>query len=93
MGAEEERLQTTTDPRIKRRVYFYLPVADDIPQAVMGLGSDVYQADLDDLYNPTTATASIRGEGNAFELAVLDAGYVGYISPEQGTIMMLGRDV
>jgi len=92
-GAEDQRLKEATDPRIKRRVYFYSPVQGGIPQPETGLGGNVYQADLDNLYNPSTATRPLSGSGNAFESDVLDAGYDGYLDPTTGVIVMLGQDV
>ena len=78
------------DPRLKRRVYFYLPVDGGIPQPEIGLGTHVYKADLGNLYD--LAEGKIRGEGNPFELAVLNAGYDGYVNREQGTAVLLNRD-
>lgn len=92
-GAEQERLQNSSDPRIKRRVYFYLPVEGGIPQPEIGLGGAVYEADIDGLYDFRTAEKPIRGAGNDFETALLDQGYRGYIAPEQGTIVILNEDV
>lgn len=94
-GAEQERLKEATDPRIKKRVYFYLPTGGgkQVPMPEIGLGVHVYSADLSGLYNVATATQNIRGTGNAFESAVLDAGYRGYVNPEQGTVVVLNQDV
>lgn len=92
-GAEQERLSAATDPRIKQRVYFYAPVQGGIPQPEVGLGGNVYQADLDNIYDPRVANTPLRGSGNALESAVLDAGYDGYTDPESGVVVMLGRDV
>jgi hypothetical protein len=92
-GAEDQRLKEATDPRIKRRVYFYSPVTGGIPQPEAGLGGNVYQADLANLYDPSTATRPLSGSGNAFETSVLDAGYDGYLDPTSGVIVMLGQDV
>jgi hypothetical protein len=92
-GAEDQRLKEATDPRIKRRVYFYSPVAGGIPQPEAGLGGNVYQADLTGIYDPSTANTPVRGSGNALESALLDAGYDGYIDPSSGVIVMLGQDV
>jgi hypothetical protein len=90
-GAESEWLQNTTDPRLKKRVYFYLPTTGGIPQPEIGLGGHVYQADLENLYN--LASGAIQGSGEKLESAILDAGYSGYINPEQGAIVVLNKDV
>lgn len=92
-GAEQERLKNTKDPRLTKRVYFYPPIDGGIPQAEIGLGGHVYRADLDGIYDLRTATKPIRGSGDAFETALLDAGYKGYINPEQGAIVVLNHDV
>lgn len=94
-GAEQARLSAPgVDPRIKQRVYFYLPTPGGIPQPEIGLGGNVYSADLDGLYDDRTAKRRLQSaDANAFERAVLDAGYRGYINPEQGTIVVLGEDV
>jgi len=92
-GAEDQRLKEATDLRIKRRVYFYSPVSGGIPQPEVGLGGNVYQTDLENLYNPSTATRPLSGSGNTFESSVLDAGYDGYLDPMSGVIVVLGRDV
>jgi hypothetical protein len=91
-GAEQERLSgKDVDPRIKKRVYFYLPVAGGIAQPEIGLGGHVYQANLEGLYDINSR--KIHGSSSAFESAVLDAGYIGYTNPEQGTIVVLNSDV
>jgi hypothetical protein len=92
-GAEYDRLKNTTDPRLTKRVYFYAPVEGGIPQPEIGLGGSVYRADLEGIYDLRTANQPIRGAGNSFESALLDAGYKGYINPEQGTIVVLNQDV
>lgn len=92
-GAERIRLETATDKRIRRRVYFYLPIEGGIPQAEAGLGGHVYTADLSNLYDPLKSPERFPTDPNKFESAVLDAGYRGYISPEQGAIVMLDQDV
>ena len=93
-GAEQTRLnEPGTDPRIKNRVYFYLPVEGGVPNPEAGLGQHVYSADLKGLYDPLTTSKPIRGSGNALETAVLDAGYTGYVNKAQGTIVALNQDV
>jgi hypothetical protein len=91
-GAEQERLSQATDPRIKKRVYFYLPVAGGIAQPEIGLGAHVYTADLSGLYD-FSKDPIIRGKDNALESAILDAGYKGYINTEQGTAVVLDTNV
>ena len=93
-GAEQARLSApSVDPRIKRRVYFYLPVAGGIPAPEIGLGANVYTASLSNLYDPSAGSRSFPSDPNAFESAVLDAGFRGYINREQGTAVVLNSDV
>jgi len=93
-GAEQQRLaQPNVDPRIKRRVYFYLPMAGGIPQAEIGLGTNVYTANLSNLYDPSSGVLKVPSEPNAFESFILDSGYRGYINREQGTAVVLNSDV
>jgi hypothetical protein len=93
-GAEQQRLaQPEVDPRIKRRVYFYLPVEGGIPQAEIGLGTNVYAANLSNLYDPSSGVLKAPSEPNAFESFILDSGYRGYINREQGTAVVLNSDV
>jgi len=44
------------------------------------------------LYDPLKGER-MPSEPNAFETAILDAGYRGYINPEQGSIVVLNEDV
>jgi len=94
-GAEQQRLaQPGVDPRIKRRVYFYLPMEGGIPQAEIGLGANVYTANLSNLYDPSiNPMAGLPSTPNEMESAILDAGYRGYINREQGTAVVLNSDV
>jgi hypothetical protein len=93
-GAEQARLaEPGADARIKRRVYFYLPVAGGIPQPELGLGGYVYNADLSNLYDPAAGSRTFPSTPNEFESAILDAGFRGYINREQGTAVVLNSDV
>lgn len=92
-GAEQSRLsQQGVDPRIKRRVYFYLPTQGGIPQPEAGLGGAIYSANLTGLYD-YSSMPPIKGQGNALETAILDRGFTGYINREQGTVVVLDREV
>jgi len=102
-GEERARLDAATDARIKRRVYFYLTNnGQDLPAPESGLGGHVYRAELGNLYDGTTATKEQRqliqglrkGPGeNAYESAILDAGFRGHVNREQGTAVVLNSDV
>jgi len=103
-GAEQARLgEAGVDPRIQKRVYFYLTNNNaDTPRPEIGLGAHVYRATLGNLYDPSKGSAdadrrvkdSMQGsDSNAFESAVLDAGFRGYVNREQGTAVVLNADV
>lgn len=103
-GAEQARLnEPGVDPRIKKRVYFYLTNNNaDMPRPEIGLGSHVYRATLGNMYDPSKASPEaakrvkdlMQGSGaNAFESAVLDAGYRGYVNREMQTAVVLNADV
>jgi len=101
-GAEQERLQQTTDPRIKKRVYFYhKPATGGFPKPEVGLGSHAYEMRSNAMYDaskPNPYTVSIRnaaekytasGEhpANAFERAVVDHGFIGYHTAMMGVVL------
>jgi len=103
-GAEQARLnEPGVDPRIKKRVYFYLTNNNaDMPRPEIGLGAHVYRATLGNMFDMATASVadkqrvqSLRKtpDANGFESAVLDAGYRGYLNREQGTAVVLNADV
>jgi hypothetical protein len=91
-GREQERLRSSTDPRIRSRVYFYggqegglIPRAEPVVY-----GGHVYQANpISGLFVPGMSDQSIikasRPGGvfdpSTFESNVLDAGYSGYFTP------------
>jgi len=100
-GAEQERLSQTKDSRIKKRVYFYPPVAGGLPRPEQGLGTHTYKAKLHNMHDATkpspegnkiAATAKeheAKGEhpGNAFEKAVVDHGYHGYHTANMSVVL------
>lgn len=89
-GAENTRVAQATDPRIRQRVYFYLPVEGGIPQPESGLGQHVYKADLSNLYDINSQQMRLPADSNAMDSAILDAGYSGYFNEAQGTVVMFG---
>lgn len=97
-GAEAERLRYATDPRIKRRVYFYAPTEFNRMKAPEGgLGNHVYVQKFDNILPPGKDMARLYREAgrddNAFESAVVDAGYDGYYVPSMGMMVILNHDV
>ena len=96
-GEESKRLAESRDPRISRRVYFYIPRDDGTaPPREQGLGAFRHEARLSNLYDPTTGdprVSRIADGMNAFESSVLDAGYDGYIARGLGMAVVLDADV
>jgi hypothetical protein len=97
-GAEAKRLAYSTDPRIRRRVYFYAPTEFGkmkAPEA--GLGNYVYIQKFDNILAPSPEMSRLYRESgkddNAFESAIIDAGYDGYYAPSMGMMVVLNHDV
>jgi hypothetical protein len=92
-GQEQARVAGSDDPRLKKRVYFYIGTpGKGLPPPEGGLGPWVYRANLQNLYEagvspPLTVDYTSRngwpldvGErANRLESAILDAGYDGYL--------------
>ena len=99
-GAEAERLRTSKDARIKKRLYFYVDEGKGVfPEH--GVGTVPHVVTLTNMYdgarNPQRfPTKSPNGERdmNLFETAVIDAGFDGYYIENgfgrQGSAVMLG---
>lgn len=95
-GAEAKRLQYA-DPRIKNRVYFYIPKIDGtMPLPESGLGGHVYIQRFNNILGPGPEMARISresfGDSNNFESGVVDAGYDGYAVPNMGMMVILNND-
>lgn len=99
-GAEQRRVMDAEDRRLRERIYFYVDSGKGIkPEA--GVGSNQHIVDLNNLYdaaNNKTIQRSITGLSgdnwmNAFESAVIDAGYDGYLAPfgNQQAAVLIGR--
>lgn len=95
-GAEWERLQTAKDDRIKQRINFYVNTGKGVtPES--DVGNFAHVATLDNLYDTDADVLKLhrnsRGDMNAFESAVLDAGFSGYLTRgfgDTGAVVMLG---
>lgn len=101
-GAERTRVAESNDPRLRNRVYFYADAGEGIrPES--GVGAVKHIAYLDNIY-PAYSTQTIQqtipntlsGDAymNAFETAVLDAGYRGYSNNfgHQLAVVVFGSD-
>lgn len=100
-GAEGERLKYTKDPRIKSRVYFYIPHSDLNGRYLPpehGLGTFKHEQQFDNILGPGPEMRRIYTESNAnddfnyFESAVIDAGYDGYANPSMGMMVLLNQN-
>jgi hypothetical protein len=91
-GAERNRLDDSPDPRIRQRIYFYVDQGSGIrPEA--GVGGQAHEVRLNNIYDPKTQLIEPKGSANAFESAVLNAGFDGYIAPfgnNQAAAVLLG---
>ena len=91
-GAERSRLDSSPDPRLKNRIYFYVDKGAGIrPEA--GVGGIAHEVQLTNIYDPTTRLVKPQADANAFESAVINAGFDGYIAPfgnNQAAVVLLG---
>ena len=91
-GAERTRLDDSPDPRLRQRVYFYVDQGSGVrPEA--GVGGQAHEARLNNIYDPKTRLIEPQPNANAFESAVLNAGFDGYIAPfgnNQAAVVLLG---
>jgi hypothetical protein len=81
-GREAARLLgVDVDPRLKQRTYFYVDEGSGI-RPEPGVGSHRHEVTLNNLYDPQSDGGAIWSQGtdtNSSELAVLNAGYDGYV--------------
>jgi hypothetical protein len=96
-GAEAKRLEYA-EPRIKNRVYFYIPRENGVmPIPEAGLGGHVYIQRFNNVLGPGPEMSRISreafGDSNNFESGVIDAGYDGYAIPSMGMMVILNNDV
>ena len=94
-GAEAERLRDS-DPRLQQRIYFYVDRGTGInPESgVGGRGHRVELANLYDADEDALRLARDSGSHNAFELAVIEAGFDGYLKRDagpSGNAVLLGQ--
>lgn len=103
-GAEAIRLLNSLDPRIKKRVYFYIPKATGVlkhPES--GLGDQIHTQLFNNILEANSPAATVikkqvehlgaRDFANNFESALLDAGYDGYAVEQSGVMVILNHDV
>lgn len=94
-GAEARRLAASTDRRISQRLHFYVDEGNGVfPEA--GVGREDHVVKLSNLYDAARNPLRIPADDfNAFESAVLDAGFDGYYIEQgftrQGVAVLLGE--
>ena len=92
-GAERTRLDSSPDPRLKNRVYYYVDQGQGIrPEA--GVGGYAHETQLNNIYDPQTRLIKPQADANAFESAVINAGFDGYVAPfgnNQSAVVLLGQ--
>lgn len=90
-GAERSRLENSTDPRLRQRVHFYVDSGSGI-QPESSVGTFAHEVRLNNIYDPSTRLVPLQDDPNAFESAVLNAGFDGYITPfgNQQAVVLLG---
>lgn len=92
-GAERNRLDSSTDPRLKSRIYFYVDQGSGIrPES--GVGGYAHEVRLENIYDPQTRIVRPQSDLNGFESAVINAGFDGYIAPfgnNQAAVVLLGQ--
>ena len=97
-GAEASRVFQSRDPRIRNRVYFYVPLSNGrFPNPEVGLGKNVYSQRFRNILGPGKKIGELfseaDGDANKFESLVIDAGYDGYAPYDMGMVVILNHDV
>jgi hypothetical protein len=93
-GNLRDQFLNAKDKRLSKRIYFYADKGTGInPEA--GVGSFARKAQLDNVYDANSDPLRLRkGDQQAFESAVLDAGFRGYLDRLEGTqsaqVILLG---
>lgn len=91
-GAERSRLDGSPDPRLRQRVYFYVDQGSGVrPES--GVGGYAHEVRLNNIYDPASRIIPPQANANAFESAVLNAGFDGYLAPfgnNQAAAVLLG---
>ncbi|MCB5290520.1 hypothetical protein LG954_10480, partial [Bifidobacterium longum subsp. infantis] len=92
-GAEAARLRGA-DPELLSRVYFYVDTGNGItPES--DVGTRAHDVELTNLYDAFADPLGLKTQDmNAFELAVIRAGFDGYLIRQfgnQGAAVLVGR--
>jgi len=89
-GEEAQRLAKAADARIRQRIYFYVDTGKGI-KPEEGVGAYAHTAKLNNIYDPASRIIGKQADENAFETAVIDAGFDGYLNRAFGAVVLLDR--
>ena len=100
-GREADRVRAASDPRIKERIYFYVDAGNGVTPE-QGVGANGHTVNLNNLYDidkdswlqKQLPRGLVGGDlENAFESAVIDNGFDGYVSDfgTQRAAVLIGR--
>lgn len=96
-GSGRDEIMAAPDQRVRERLSFYVNKGTGIrPEA--GVGSIAHKAELTNIYDADADADAKRlrtGNARAFESAVIDAGYSGYLNrmdgSQPGQVVLLGK--
>ena len=94
-GQETGRLPADKNSPLHHRIYFYVNAGHGI-RPEPGVGTHAHKYDISGLYDKSSGTLDAKvppGENpnNAFELALLNAGYTGWLDRDSGTACLIGE--
>lgn len=94
-GKEMSRLPADKNSPLYHRIYFYVNTGKGI-RPEPGVGTHAHKYDIAGLYDKASGTLDVKvpaGENpnNAFEQALLDAGYTGWLDRDSGVACLLGE--
>lgn len=95
-GEERTRMPADKNSPLRHRIHFYIFGNQNEMYSEAGVGSHQHRVQLDNLYDPSSGELDYRvkpGENaaNAFEMALINAGYDGYINRSMGMAVLLGQ--
>lgn len=95
-GSDREAIMRHPDERLRQRISFYVNKGTGV-RAESGVGGYAHRATLENIYDSNADVKRLKQgrDKRAFESAVLDAGYDGYLDRMEGTqpgqVILLGR--
>lgn len=95
-GSDRDAIMRHPDERLRQRISFYVNKGTGV-RAESGVGGYVHRATLENIYDSNADVKRLKQgrDKRAFESAVLDAGYDGYLDrmegAQPGQVILLGR--